>query len=256
MRKSYLLLVALSAFFLAKGQSRTDTLTPTCVYISFDDGPLPASVYLEQAILRDSFPVTLFIVGQQVFKNPDNQLRWKRYHSNPWIELANHSFSHAAGRYRLFYKNPGAVVSDMLRNEDTLGLTQKIARLPGRNVWRINGRSRNDLPDAIPAADSLARRGFRIFGWDLEWCFDSTGKSNETAPRMLELTRFLAAHGGSFMRGHIVILCHDPMLLDPVTRQEFDLFIQTLKKNPAFRLCRLNEYPSLLLPADGIQLQQ
>ena len=243
-----LLPVILGLFVLQTtlAQTTRDSSTCTNVYISFDDGPLRSSSYLEDAIRRDSFPVTLFIVGQQVFNSSENYRRWNRYQDNPLVELANHSFSHASGKYRLFYKQPAGVVADILKNEDTLGFTEKIVRLPGRNVWRINGRSRTDLPDASAAADSLAGAGFRIVGWDLEWCFDSTGKTNYTAAHMLELVHFFAAHGGSFTRGNIVILCHDPMLLDTATRKEFDIFIHTLRKDPAFRLRKLNQYPANL----------
>jgi hypothetical protein len=44
-------------------------------------------------------------------------------------------------------------------------------------MWRIKGRSRNDVSSGIAAADLLAKNGFSLFGWDLEWAHDHhTGK--------------------------------------------------------------------------------
>lgn len=215
----------------------------TSIYLTFDDGPMKASHYLMEAIQRDSIPVTVFAVGRQVFKNPENSFIFQWYTANPFVELVNHSFSHANGKYKWYYQNPLQVVNDITINEDTLGLTNKIVRLPGRNLWRINGRRRQDLSDAAIAADSLVAKGYNIFGWDMEWCYDTSGATNYTAAYMLEQLHYIAKHGNSFITGHIVILCHDPMLLNKQTRIEFENFVRQIKADPAWRFRFISEYP-------------
>jgi hypothetical protein len=44
-------------------------------------------------------------------------------------------------------------------------------------MWRIKGRSGNDVRSGIAAAALLAKNGFSLFGWDVEWAHDHhTGK--------------------------------------------------------------------------------
>jgi hypothetical protein len=60
---------------------------------------------------------------------------------------------------------------------------------------------------------------------------------------MLEQVCFLAKYGASFVRNHIVILCHDPMLLHEQTRKEFALFIKRIKSDRQFTFKLISEYP-------------
>lgn len=165
------------------------------------------------------------------------------YRLNPLVEIANHSFTHANGKYRQYYQQPGLVVNDILLNKDSLNLSNNIVRLPGRNVWRIDGRRRSDLADAAIAADSLAAKGYDIYGWDLEWCYDTSGRTNNTALHMMENISFIAKYGSSFVPNHIVILCHDPMLLHEQTQKEFALFIKQVKADSRFTFRLISEYP-------------
>jgi peptidoglycan/xylan/chitin deacetylase (PgdA/CDA1 family) len=244
MRMSLALIVFLITGLPLAAQTKDSTSSPVSIYLTFDDGPMPASQYLAEAIQRDSIPVTVFLVGRQVSKNITNHNIFSWYRGSSFVEIANHSFTHAKGRYRQYYQQPRGVVEDILLNEDTLNISNKTVRLPGRNVWRIDGRRRNDLADAAVAADTLAAKGYDIFGWDLEWCFDTSGKTNYTAAHMLDQVRFIARYGSSFTRDHIVILCHDPMLLHEQTRQEFALFIKQVKTDPRFIFRLISAYPA------------
>jgi len=228
----------------AQSQQKALPDSAISVYITFDDGPMKASHYLIEAIQRDSIPVAVFAVGRQVYKNAENSFIFQWYRTNPFVELVNHSFSHANGKYKSYYQHPSKVVADIVMNEDTLGLTSKIARLPGRNLWRINGRKRHDLNDAAVAGDSLVAKGYSLFGWDMEWCYDTSGVSNYSAAQMMEQLHYLSKHGNSFIAGHIVILCHDPMLLNKGTRMEFENFIKKIKADPAYRFRFISEYPA------------
>lgn len=209
------------------------------VYLSFDDGPVAESRYIDTLILRDSIPVNVFLIGQKVFANEEAIHVFHSYRSNPLVEMENHSYTHALGKFRLYYENPVKVVNDIILNEDTLHLANKIARLPGRNAWRVGNKHRTDLADAIPAADSLAARGYTLFGWDLEWRYDSSGYCFYSAEQMIKEIRYAK----TFLPRHVVILCHDAMLQDKYFRSQLQAFTRRVRSIPGHRFERLSHYP-------------
>jgi len=212
-------------------QINVDTIvSPVCIYLSFDDGPCESSYKLDSLAKADSVKINVFLVGMNVWGSETGRQLYNHYKLNPYIEIGNHSFYHAKKKYKQFYSNPNGVVDDILRNEDSLQLTNKLARLPGRNVWRWLGRSRTDFPDAAAAADSLKVLGYRIAGWDLEWQFDSTTKTYFTAEQMSAEVTKKSKGKRAFTSGHVVILCHDPMLRDPQFIIQLDLFVREMKK--------------------------
>ncbi len=226
-----------------KTQALTGQKNSVTIYLTFDDGPLHCSWHLLSLIRTNSFPVNVFLVGQQVYHSQEGKDILQSYRDNPLVEIDNHSFCHAHRKYKAFYRHPKEVIEDMLLNEDTLQLTNKIIRLPGRNVWRINGRKRNDLAHAKRAADSLASRGYRIFGWDLEWRYDSTTQSFYSATRMIRWIRQLVESGKTFLPQQIVILCHDPMLQNEYERSQLRLFAGKIKMETDWHLGHLIDYP-------------
>ena len=141
----------------------------TNIYVTIDDGPSPASFYFNNIAMTDSVYLTMFVIGDSVFKNTSHRIFFNLYRLNPFIETGNHSFSHANGHYQQYYKNAQMVLADFIMNADSLHLNNKIARLPGRNTWRINGKARTDLTDADSAADGLRLQGYSTVGWDIEW---------------------------------------------------------------------------------------
>jgi hypothetical protein len=108
----------------------------------------------------------VMLVGAHALVRPKEVALYKE---NEYIEVGNHSYSHANNHYQQYYSHPEGVLLDFKRSMDTLRLTDKIGRLPGRNMWRIGGRSKNDISSGIEAADLLHQHGFSLFGWDLEW---------------------------------------------------------------------------------------
>ncbi len=225
---------------------RTDTPAlrqQTIVYLSFDDGPQQGSRQVNELAFSDSVKIDVFLIGRFVFKSDSSQQLFHLYRNNPFVEAANHSFTHANKHYRLYYKDADQVKADFLLNQDTLLLDKKIARLPGRNCWRINGRSRNDLEDGEAAADSLAANGYKVFGWDIEWRYDSTGRMTEDAAAMLNKIKRMAERKSSFTPGNIVILCHDPVMGNPYNQAELRLFVNRLKADSHFRFEHLSRYP-------------
>lgn len=125
------------------------------IYLSFDDGPTRGSRNVNALTISDSININVFVIGRFVFKSDSSRELFELYQNNPFIEIGNHSFTHADGHYRLYYKNADKVKNEFLMNQDTLQLDPKIARLPGRNCWTINGKRRLDLEDGRAVSDSL-----------------------------------------------------------------------------------------------------
>lgn len=210
------------------------------IYLSFDDGIIKESKCIDSIAYQDSVKITVFLIGQRAVADKQAKEIYNAYKKNPFIEVGNHSFTHANKKYKSYYRQPEQVVNDMLLNEDTLHLIEKIARLPGRNVWRVNSKCRNDLADAAPAADSLAHLGYRIFGWDIEWGYDSATHSFYSADEMIKR---ITGPKKTFEAGNIVILCHDEMLADLYFRSQLCVFVNRVKKDTNLYFEHLIHYP-------------
>lgn len=213
------------------------------VYLTFDDGPMESSSFIDSLILRDSVPVEVFLTGFRLEGNPVLQQKVEDYRKQTLLEMGNHSYSHAGGRYRLYYAEPAKVVEDVLKNADSLQLPLNIARLPGRNTWRLNGRKRTDLNDADPAADSLALLGYSLFGWDIEWRLDTCENRYYSADEIITQIKQMAASKKSFKKGHIIILCHDWALTDTFFREQLSVFVRQVRSTGIAKFAHLSSYP-------------
>ncbi len=216
----------------------------TSIYLTIDDGPSPASFYLSNKAMADSIYLTMFVIGDSVFKNSSNKIFFDLYQLNPFIEIGNHSYSHANGHYRLYYKDSAKVIADFLKNADTLHNTNMIARLPGRNTWRINGRAKTDLADDSSSANGLLRINYRVFGWDIEWtCKTDSVHGIENADSVIAAVDRMNIKGNSFTPGNIVLLCHESMFVEPANRIQFERLIKRIKQNPLYQMKFLSQYP-------------
>ncbi|TXJ28949.1 MAG: hypothetical protein E6Q24_04535 [Chitinophagaceae bacterium] len=221
------------------------------IYLTFDDGPMIGSRFLDSLTAADSIPVDVFLIGAQVSRDEKAKKIFGQYQKNPFVEIANHSYSHASGHYRMFYSHPEKVVGDILLNRTFLAPENNLVRLPGRNTWRIANRKRTDLTDADPSADSLVKLGFQLVGWDMEWRFDSTLQQYFSAEKMIACVRN-SAWNNVFEKGHVVILCHDWMLPDPYFREQLILFVKTVRAKGIAGFLHLNKYPGIKSCVDPI----
>ena len=139
------------------------------IYLTFDDGPLNGSENINDIILKEKIKISVFMVGEHVIKDKQMDTYAKYYDQNPYIDEYNHSFTHANDHYEAFYNDAEKSVKDILYNQALLKLPYKIVRLPGRNMWRLGGRSKNDVANGIQTADQLAAQGYKVMGWDVEW---------------------------------------------------------------------------------------
>lgn len=229
----------------AQPLNKVDTARELVIYLTFDDGPMESSHFIDSLVTKDSVPVEVFLTGFRVKDNVNMTAQLNSYRRQTLIEMANHSFSHANGHYKMYYADPSKVVTDILMNEDSLQLISRIVRLPGRNTWRAGGKSRTDLADANPAADSLAVLGYYVFGWDAEWRYDTCTQNYYSAEQMLKQIRQLHQSKKSFAPDHLVILCHDWMLPDTFFRKQLSLFIAAAKKEINAGFAHLSAYPYL-----------
>lgn len=251
MAKSFLAGLLLLYNCLAAQNINTDCRKKMSIYLTFDDGPMETSHFLDSVLIRDSIPLEIFAVGYRVTASETMRQRLEMYRQNSLVELGNHSYSHGSGHYRLFYADHAQVVDDVLGNADSLGLTNHIVRLPGRNTWRINGRKRTDLVDANATADSLHSLGYNLVGWDLEWKIDTCEKRYSSADEMIGQIRYAQRAQRLFEKDHVVILCHDWALSDPYFREELGLFIRKIKAAGCITFSHLSSYPGIKT-ANGI----
>jgi peptidoglycan-N-acetylglucosamine deacetylase len=107
------------------------------IYLSFDDGPLEGSEDINDAVKKEDIKINVFIVGMHVLSNPRMSRFYELYESNPYIEVGNHSYSHAHDHYKEYYEKPDSVLEDFVKNQGEFHIQHKLARLPGRNMWRI-----------------------------------------------------------------------------------------------------------------------
>jgi len=221
---------------------RPDSLART-IYLTFDDGPLEGSESINDIVRREKIKVNVFVVGINAKNSKRLQEYLQMYKTNSWIEVGNHSFSHAHDDYQAYYNNPDAVFEDFLDNEKTLLLTNKLARLPGRNMWRLKDRSVNDVKSGSKAADKLFANGFIVFGWDLEWAHDpKSGSPIQTVEDMIHLIERCFSEKRTVTENHLVILCHDEMFRKIWEESELKQLIDSLRTK-GFNFAYLSEYP-------------
>jgi peptidoglycan/xylan/chitin deacetylase (PgdA/CDA1 family) len=213
------------------------------IYLTFDDGPLQGSEYVNDAVRQEMIKINVFVVGLNTQRSKRLQGYLQQYETNAWIEVGNHSFSHAHDDYSAYYNNPDAVFQDFLKNEKTLHLVNKLARLPGRNMWRLNNRHVDDVKSGSKAADTLFANGFKVFGWDLEWCHDpKSGVPIQTVEDMIQLIEQHFSKKRTVTENHLVILCHDEMFRKGWEESELKQLIDNLRTK-GFKFGHLSEYP-------------
>ena len=213
------------------------------IYLSFDDGPLQGSEDVSNAVQAEKIKINVFVVGSHVRVNERMKQYFYLYESNPFIEIGNHSFSHAHDEYRAFYADPAQVYIDFRVNENILRLKNRLARLPGRNMWRLKGEVRNDVISGASSADLLFKNGYAVFGWDLELQHDSkTGAPIQTVEDMVHLIDKLLREKKTVAESHLVLLCHDAMFRKSWRETELKELIDRLRATGEFSFHHLSEY--------------
>ncbi|NPA50170.1 MAG: polysaccharide deacetylase family protein [Epsilonproteobacteria bacterium] len=213
------------------------------VFLTSDDGPLAMSKNLNRVILEERVPFTLFLVGKPASINKNLLKELALYKKNPYISLCNHSFSHANFHYIKYYQDPDNVLDDFLKNRDFLELECNLARLPGRNIWRIGSISEGEKSGSR-AANLLALNGFDIVGWDIEWHMDRRGKILESPKEIYHKILDALYKDKTHSNGDLVLLMHDQMFRTKEDMNKLKELIKLLKSNSFIKLASLKEYNS------------
>lgn len=215
------------------------------IYLTFDDGPNQGTENLLKILDKRNVCATAFLVGRHAYGSTKQKNDFKLLKDNPLIELANHSFTHAHNKYSDFYKTADAVVRDFDIAKDSLKLHDKIARTPGRNIWRLNNINVTDIKSSTAAADGLKRAGYKVIGWDLEWrpTHKMTLKGSHEA--MLKKVDSIFLNDLEKTSRHLVFLTHDQYLRDTDSINELDLFIEKLQKSNKFVFRKISQYPKI-----------
>ncbi|MBP2617657.1 polysaccharide deacetylase family protein [Chryseobacterium jejuense] len=215
------------------------------IYLTFDDGPNQGTENLLKILDKRNVCATAFLVGRHAYGSTKQKNDFKLLKESPLIELANHSFTHAHNKYSAFYKSADAVVRDFDIAKDSLKLHDKIARTPGRNIWRLNNINITDIKSSTAAADGLKRAGYKVIGWDLEWrpTHKMTLKGSHEA--MLKKVDSIFLNDLEKTSRHLVFLTHDQYLRDTDSINELDLFIEKLQKSNKFVFRKISQYPKI-----------
>ena len=214
------------------------------IYLTFDDGPLNGSEHIDSVVLAERLKISVFLVGEHAELSKQLGSYYKMYERNPFVEAYNHSFTHANDKYKIFYNSPQNVLSDIQKNEKLLGLRYKIIRLPGRNMWRIGGRKKDDGISGASSANLLSQNGYKVYGWDIEWKHNTaTGGPIQTVDEMLKEIGNRLETGNTFTKDHIVVLIHDEMFQKKWEESELKQLIDKLRQHSNYVFEHIRFYP-------------
>ena len=215
------------------------------VYLTFDDGPLNGSQNIDSIILAEKIKISVFLIGSEVAADREMATYYKYYEENPYIEEYNHSFTHGNNQYKVFYGNPHKATEDFLKNQDFLKIQFKIIRMPACNTWRFNHKKQDDCEiNAVATADSLAARGFKVFGWDVEWQHHAEdGTPVQSVDEMYRQIMQQLNSGKTFTKNNIVILLHDEMFQRGWEESDLKQLIDRLRKDKNIVFEQLRFYP-------------
>ena len=230
---------------LSEQKTTTNKNEKKYIYLTFDDGPLNGSEYIDSVVLAEKIKISVFLVGEHVLMSRTMDNYFKFYEENPYIDEYNHSFSHANNHYEQFYSNTDLAVSDILKNNQLLKFTYKIVRLPGRNMWRINGRKKDDVESGSKTADRLEQLDYKVVGWDLEWEHNATAGAppvQSVDEIYNEICRKLEVNN-TFTSNNLVLLLHDEMFQKKWEESELKQLINKLRNNKNFEFEQMRFYP-------------
>ncbi|PXV64759.1 peptidoglycan/xylan/chitin deacetylase (PgdA/CDA1 family) [Dysgonomonas alginatilytica] len=223
---------------------KKDSLSPLkYIYLTIDDAPLNGSKYIDSVILNQKIKTSLFVVGNAI----DGSSRFRKYYSmfqeNPYVEIYNHSYSHANNKYTDYYKNPELVLNDFEKNQNEFNILHKIARLPGRNLWQTGEKTKNYKQTGSTSAGLLAENGYKIYGWDVEWTYNAKDYSPLKSIDEL-ITEIENSYHSSktFTPKHVVLLMHDQMFAKVNEKNNLGELITKLKEHD-FIFEYLSSYP-------------
>ncbi|MEZ0453466.1 polysaccharide deacetylase family protein [Sphingobacterium thalpophilum] len=222
----------------------TDSVSPRYIYLTFDDGPLNGSQYLDSIATAKGVKINAFLIGEHDKMSKKLHGYTERYKNNPLVDCYNHSYWHAHNKYSSFYSDAQAAYEDFELAEQSLGLAHKIVRLPGRNIWYVGSRKKIDLKSGASTAELLHQNGYKIMGWDCEWKINGvTGKPDLSVSQLYTRMKNLLRKGTSYTKNNVVLLTHDNMYQTKKGQKLLCDLIDSLKQHPNYHFEFMRNYP-------------
>ncbi len=217
--------------------------TSRVVYFTMDDGPLSPSNILLQIAEEKQVKISEFAVGKHALANKVFMSYLDDMKRSPYMEVYNHSYSHANGHYLDFYRSPNSAAEDMIGNETKLNLTLKVIRMPGRDIWATPNLRRGWDQNGAKTAAILLENGFRVYGWDIEWEHNAKSALPKKTPNAF-VNQVNELFEGQHMAtpNHLVILGHDEMLQTEHGQNDLRTIIDMLK-NRGYIFEFMSNYP-------------
>lgn len=222
---------------------KAESMNGKYIYLTIDDVPLYGSVYIDSVISAEKIKSSIFLVGKIIDESKRFAEYYEMFRKNDFVEIYNHSYSHAGNRYASFYKKPEAVLADFEKNQSEFAMSAKIARLPGRNLWNIEGRKKNYKQSGATSADSLVANGYKVYGWDVEWTYDAKDYTpDQNVDELVDKIDALYSKDKLFTPKHIVLLVHNQMFSKITEKNNLGELITKLKEKD-FLFEYLSAYP-------------
>ena len=202
--------------------------TSRVIYFTMDDGPLQPSDVLRQVAEEKQVKISEFAVGLHALSNKKFMSHLDGMKRSPYMEVCNHSYSHAYNQYAHFYSNPQRAADDIIGNQTKLDLTLKIIRMPGRDIWSTPTLKRGWKQSGGKTAEILTNEGYTIYGWDCEWEHYGSTLPKKTPENFVAMVDDLFKRNAMATPNHLVILGHDEMLIKEKGRQDFRQIVDML----------------------------
>lgn len=219
------------------------------IYLTFDDGPQPGTMNVYHILREYGINGTFFMVGlHATYGKAMRAVVDTIRNSYPGILLANHSYTHANGRYMSFYHHEVKCFNDFMKAQRSLQVERKYIRLPGNSGWVLSsGISAHSL--VKPVLHLLDSAGYSVFGWDLEWSFkrDPSGSGSipvQSADKMVNEVEYAIAKHHTHRKNALVLLTHDRMFHRQNYADSLSKFIRVLKaRHPNYVFETVENYP-------------
>ncbi len=216
------------------------------IYLTFDDGPQHGTLETFAVCRDNGIKATYFMVGlHSQMRKDGNDIVAKIKNGYPQFLLANHSYTHALGKYQAFYQHTESTLLEFNRAQDTLRVPYKIIRLPGNNAWVLKDSvKRTHLVTAV--CNGLDSMGYNVIGWDSEWAFGhKTERPIQSAELMAKQIENLLDKNETFTKNHLVLLTHDRIFHRPEDLDSLRKMIVLLKQHLNYVFETVDHYPGI-----------
>lgn len=194
--------------------------SPKTIYLTFDDGPLAGSSNIISVLSEEQVPATMFMVGKHIDGSTNRKRIYETALEEPLILVANHTYTHANGRYRHFYSSENRVMQDLNKmhtrlEKDEVVDSVRYCRLAGRNVFRLPTLQKDDPGirksyGESSKYDALFRAGYQLYGWDYQWSYNPrNGRPKQTPEKMADNIEGIFQKGRTKRPNKFILLMHD-----------------------------------------------